>query len=53
MEETCETVKIKSASAPGGYVVINAEDFDSSKDSLFEPPEEAKAPEGEKPKGKK
>lgn len=28
MSETCETVKIVSSTAPGGFVVINASDFD-------------------------
>lgn len=34
--ETCETVKIRSATAPGGYLVINAEDFDPAVHRLFD-----------------
>lgn len=31
MPDTCETVKIESKAAPGGFVVINASDFDPAK----------------------
>jgi hypothetical protein len=33
--EICETVKIRDDSAPGGYVVINKEDYDESRHTLF------------------
>jgi hypothetical protein len=38
MSETCETVKIESAEAPNGYVVINKEDFDEKTQTLYVEP---------------
>lgn len=31
----CPTVRKKDDNAPGGYVVVNEEDFDESKDEIF------------------
>ena len=30
MGDTCATVKVKDANAPGGFIVINEEDFDEA-----------------------
>ena len=35
MSEVCETVRIKSAEAPGGYIVINKSDLQEG-DELFD-----------------
>ena len=43
MSETCETVKIADENAPGGHVVINAEDFDPDNHTLIESDEKPKA----------
>lgn len=57
MSDTCETVKVASETAPGGYIAINKSDFDPAIHRLFESPPEGdqKPPEGDepKPKGKK
>lgn len=48
MSETCETVKIKDANAPGGHVIINKSDFDEDKHELLdagEPLESMSKPE--------
>lgn len=37
MSDTCETVKIVSDTAPDGYIVINAEDFDPAVHKAYEP----------------
>jgi len=36
--EVVETVKIKDAKAPGGHVVINADDFDTKKHEKYVEP---------------
>ena len=56
MSDTCPTVKIKDDSAPGGYVVINEEDFDEKIHTQLTARAEAKAEaavsEAAKPKPK-
>lgn len=42
MPDTCPTVKIKDSKAPGGFVVINEEDFDEKKHTKLSAAEEAK-----------
>jgi hypothetical protein len=42
MSDTCATVKIKDANAPGGFVVINEEDFDEKIHTKLSPAAEAK-----------
>ena len=37
MSETCPTVRIKSASADQGFVIINQADFIDGTDELFDP----------------
>lgn len=39
MADTCETVKIVSPKSPGGYVVINKDDFDEKKHKIYEEPD--------------
>ena len=43
MADTCETVKIRDDKAPGGFVVINEEDFDEKIHTKLSPAAEAKA----------
>jgi hypothetical protein len=40
MSDSCPTVKIVDKKAPGGYVVINEEDFDETQHKLYVEPVE-------------
>ena len=37
MADSCPTVQIDDPKAPGGYVVINEEDFNPEKHKLYQP----------------
>lgn len=43
MSDTVETIKIADAKAPGGYVVINADEFDPKKQKEWVEPVKAEA----------
>lgn len=45
MSDSCPTVEIDDPNAPGGYVIINEEDFNPEKHKLYKPkPEKATKP---------
>lgn len=45
MSDTCETIKVADAKAPGGYVVINADEFDPKKQKEWVEPKAEAEPE--------
>jgi hypothetical protein len=54
MADSCPTVRIDVPTAPGGYVVINEEDFDPKTMKIWIEPSEKTTPQSQaKPSAKK
>lgn len=50
MSDTVETIRVADAKAPGGYVVINADEFDPKKQKEWTEPVKTEAKSDDKSK---
>lgn len=50
MADSCPTVQIDDPKAPGGYVVINEEDFNPEKHKLYQPKDAPASSKADDPK---